>query len=50
MEDTCRVATVVTATISTIWNTEPMKMTSSFCSSPRPAHRMSSGMKADAGR
>jgi hypothetical protein len=40
----------VTATISTIWKKEPMKITSSFCISPRPAHRISSGMKAEAGR
>src|SRR5256885_5058074 len=40
----------VTATISVIWNTEPMKMTSSFCVSPTPAHRISSGMKAEADR
>ena len=39
-----------TATISTSWKNEPMKITSSFCSSPMPAHRMRSGMKADAGR
>ena len=30
----------VTATISTIWKNEPMKITSSFCVSPMPAHRM----------
>ena len=41
---------MITDTISTIWNTEPMKMTSSFCASPTPAQRMSSGMNADAGR
>ena len=40
----------MTATISMIWNTEPMKITSSFCASPMPAHRISSGMKAEAGR
>ena len=45
-----RTLDTVTATISTIWNTEPMKITSSFCISPSPAHRISSGMKADAGR
>ena len=39
-----------TATISTIWNTEPTKITSSFWVSPTPAHRMNSGMKAEAGR
>jgi hypothetical protein len=32
------------------WNTEPMKITSSFCASPMPAHRISKGMKAEAGR
>ena len=45
-----RTLPTVTATIRMIWNTEPMKMTSSFCISPMPAHRISSGMKADAGR
>jgi hypothetical protein len=27
-----------------------MKITDSFCASPTPAHRISSGMKAEAGR
>ena len=45
-----RVEPTMTATISTIWNTEPMKITASFCVSPTPAHRISSGMNAEAGR
>src|SRR5262245_19316774 len=45
-----RVAPTMIATISTIWKNEPMKMTISFCASPIPAHRMSSGMNAEAGR
>ena len=40
----------VTAIISTSWKKLPMKMTASFCASPMPAHRISSGMKALAGR
>jgi hypothetical protein len=40
----------VTVTIRMIWNTEPMKITNSFCSSPIPAHRINSGMKAEAGK
>ncbi len=45
-----RAPPTATATISTIWKNEPMKITSSFWVSPMPAHRISSGMKADAGR
>ena len=45
-----RVPPTVTATISTIWKNEPMKITSSFCSSPMPAHRINNGMNAEAGR
>jgi hypothetical protein len=40
----------VTAIISTSWKKLPMKITASFCASPMPAHRISSGMKAEAGR
>jgi hypothetical protein len=45
-----RVAPTVTATISTIWKKLPMKISDSFCASPIPAHRISKGMKAEAGR
>ena len=45
-----RVEPTMTATISTIWKNTPMKITSSFCVSPMPAHRISSGMNAEAGR
>src|SRR5436189_27118 len=41
---------MTTATMRTIWKTEPTKITSSFCASPVPAHRMRSGMNAEAGR
>ena len=39
-----------TAIISTSWKKLPMKITASFCVSPMPAHKISSGMKAEAGR
>jgi hypothetical protein len=45
-----RVLPTLTAIISTTWKKEPMKITASFCASPMPAHRISSGMKAEAGR
>jgi hypothetical protein len=40
----------VTLIISTRLKKLPMKITASFCASPIPAHRISSGMKAEAGR
>ena len=43
-------AVTLTAIISPSWKKEPMKITASFCASPMPAHRISSGMNADAGR
>jgi hypothetical protein len=45
-----RVAPTFTAIISTIGKNAPMKMSASFCASPMPAQRMSSGMNAEAGR
>ena len=33
-----------------IWNTDPRKITASFCVSPTPAHKISNGMNAEAGR
>ena len=45
-----RVEPTATAIIRMSWKTEPMKMTKSFCASPMPAQRISSGMKAEAGK
>ena len=44
------VAPATPATMMTSWKTLPMTMTESFCASPTPAQRISSGMKAEAGR
>jgi hypothetical protein len=41
---------MMSATIRITWNTDPMKITASFCASPTPAHRIRSGMNAEAGR